>query len=141
MKNVPWISLILLLTANSSFGWLLALYSLFPRVGAAILVFLIALFLTTPFTNLKVCLNQVLKSDTTAFSFAIIAAFFSVFLLSWIEVVVHFFILFSAGALVRLDLQNTGCSSKQAFWMLSVISLGGFILGLGIHLAILNTLH
>jgi len=138
VKNVPWISLILLLTANSSFGWLLAFYPLFPRIMGALLVFAIALFLTTPFTNLKILLNRVLKSDTTMFGSAIAAAFISVFLLSWIETVIHFLLLFSAGALVRLDLQSAGYSSKQSFWVLSIISLGGLFLGLGIHLAIVN---
>jgi len=138
VKNVPWISLILLLTANSSFGWLLAFYPLFPRIMGALLVFAIALFLTTPFTNLKILLNKVLKSDTTMFSSAIATAFISVFLLSWIETVIHFLLLFSAGALVRLDLQSAGYSSKQSFWVLSIISLGGLFLGFGIHLAIVN---
>ncbi len=104
----------------------------------ALLVFAIALFLTTPFTNLKILLNRVLKSDTTMFGSAIAAAFISVFLLSWIETVIHFLLLFSSGALVRLDLQGAGYTSKQSFWVLSVISLGGMILGLSIHLAIVN---
>ncbi len=135
VKKLPWGSLALLLFTYIIFGWLLYTWSASWHIwliGAA-LVLLIALALTAPLKILSICFGSLLKSDSQAFITIITMAFVAVVLLRWFPIFVHFLVLLSAASLARLDIQIAGFTGLQAFWILAVVSLVGFCLGLLIH--------
>ncbi|MEW6495986.1 MAG: hypothetical protein AB1589_26215 [Cyanobacteriota bacterium] len=132
VKKLPWTSLLLLLCTYGVFGWLLNdLYSswLIWLIGAAYIL-LIALALTDPQRLIRSFYVSSLKSDSRAFVSVIVGAFVAVVFMNWIGIFVRILVLISACALVRLDLQTAGYSKWQSFWILVVVSLSGFGLGI-----------
>jgi apolipoprotein N-acyltransferase len=140
VKKLPLASFSLLLFSYGVFGWLIAsdaqrnnlktlsdLSSLLWLYGVIIL--LLALSLAAPFKVIQKLYTGWLKSDTRAFFAVIFGAFLAVIILYWIGIFAHIFVLLSAGALVRLDLQTTGYGKWQSFAILVAVSLIGFGLG------------
>lgn len=70
-----------------------------------------------------------MKTDVGMFSCVIAIAFFSALMLSRIHLFGSPIVLLLAGALARLDIQTAGFSERQAFWILTVASLAGLVLG------------
>ena len=130
-KNLPWLSLTLLLVTYSILGWLLSAFkgpiSLWIVVIGADL--LLATALSSPWSQMKDGFARLLKSDTRAFFVAVILAFLSVVIITWLQVFVHILVVIAAGILVRLDTQTAGWNNRQSFWSLAIISLAS--LGLG----------
>lgn len=138
VKKLPWITLLILLFTNSVFGWLLSTsdlstFSWLVRMMGAGYIVLIALALAAPLTLIQSFFGSWLQSDTKAFISVIVGAFVSVVILCWIEIFVRILVLLSAGALARLDLQTSGYSEWQSFWVLAFFSLTGFGLGIVTH--------
>lgn len=149
VKKLPWASLLILSFTYGVFGWLiyseaheLALTN--PERGTSLKLFnnywslwllgafdvvLIALSLMAPFTVIRTFYATILKSNVKSFFAVIIGAFLVVVILNWIEVSARLMLLFSAGALARLDLQTRSYSQWQAFGILVFFSLIGFAIG------------
>lgn len=131
LKEVPWVSLVLLLVAYSTLGWLLsALHD--PSVVWGIIVIgvlLLAAALSSPWSKIRDSLAPFFISDTKAFLFAVVAALLIVAIISWFHVSTHAMVVISAGILVKLDAQTNRLSQRQVFWLLAIVSLIG--LGLG----------
>jgi hypothetical protein len=149
VKKLPWASLLILLFTYGVFGWLIygEAYGLAHATSqpvlslrlfknywslwlmGAIYAVLIALSLIAPFKLIKGFYDTILKSDIKSFFAVVIGAFLVVVILNWIEVTARVMLLFSAGALARLDLQTRSYSQWQAFGILVIFSLIGFAIG------------
>ncbi len=130
LKKLPWATLALLLVTYSVFGWLFSSnFSWNFWLIETALVILIALLLTAPLTLLKAFFSQWMNSDTRAFLCVIASALAGVFIMTWFSFFAHILVLLSAGALTRLDLQTAGFSGTQSFWIIAIVSMAGFSLG------------
>lgn len=139
LKRLPRAALALLLATYCVYGWLFSSTDtweiLLLEIGVALLI---ALVLTAPIRLLRIFFARWMNSDTRAFISVISGALAGVFILTWINVFANIFVLLSAGALARLDLQTAKFDAVQAFWILFVVSLSGFGLGLILNRLILN---
>lgn len=122
------ISLILTLLTYGVFGWISGV-SPNDWLRGGFLVLLITLLLVAPIKLLRICFSSWLASDARAFISIIVVAFLSVVVLTWLEVFTQFFVLLSAGTLVRLDLQTAGFGEWQAFFLLTGMCLASFAFG------------
>lgn len=155
----PILSLTILFLIYAVFGWLIStatsewlefLYQMAgePEQGswlatllsrwmlwtlAACLIILLALVFTAPSSLVRSLFTSLIQSDSRAFLSVIILAFAAVLLLTWITYLVRLIVLLAAGALARLELQGANCGEWQAFGILTVVSLGGFAVGVTIH--------
>lgn len=131
LKKLPWGSLALLLVTYSTLGWLLSAFKdpWFVWVIIIIGVLLLAGSLSSPWSKIRDDFARLFKSDNRAFFVAVVAAFLTVVIVSWLHVFAHAFVVTSAVLLVRLDVQTAGFTESQAFWILTIVSLVG--LGLG----------
>lgn len=134
-----WISIPILIITYSLFGWLVSWnLSYFSFLLNALLILVICLGLTAPLTNLKKGVNRGLKSDTRAYIIVILSAFAAVVIMHWFEVFVRLLVIVSASALARLDLDTLHYNQRQAFWILILLSLAGFMLGVILNLLYLS---
>lgn len=131
MNKLPWTSAVLLLVTYITLGWLLSASHdpLYVWVTIAVGVLLLSASLSSPWSKLRNNFTRLFKSDTRAFLVAVVAAFVSVLIITWLHIFVHALVVISAGTLVRLDAQAAGLSQSQTFWLLTILSLVG--LGLG----------
>ncbi|MBE9178419.1 hypothetical protein IQ268_07430 [Oculatella sp. LEGE 06141] len=131
MKNLPWLSLALLLAAYSTFSWFLY-HSTAPWLVwtfAFVLAFGQALLLTTFSEGFRVFLGRWLESDVGYFTVVLCSAFLVAFALVWIQMVGYIVVLVASEVLARLDLQNTGFSRSQSLGVLTTVSLVGLAIG------------
>ncbi|MBW4648587.1 MAG: hypothetical protein KME06_07780 [Kastovskya adunca ATA6-11-RM4] len=135
IKNLPRFSLILLLFTYSIFGWLLSAVEVSPWTWlmGAVYVLLIASALTAPLTLMKSVFGAWLESDTRAFLSIVVGALISVIILNWFEVFMRILVLIAASTLARLDMQTAGYKEWPAFWVLAIVSIAGFGLGIVLH--------
>ncbi|MFM7424368.1 MAG: hypothetical protein ACKO7W_05135 [Elainella sp.] len=133
MKTFPWLSLLLLFAAYSTFSWYLIHITATPLVWFLVLSFTLAqaLLLTTWFDGLKRFARLWLRSDVGYFTLIILGAISVTLSLVWFKTFGYFLALISAELLARLDLQNFGYSRLQALFILSLVSLAGLALGWG----------
>lgn len=145
LNKLPLPSLSLLLFSYGVFGWLVAtdaqrnnLHTLSEISGLlwidGAIIFLLALSLAAPFKLIQNFYTSWMKSDTKAFFAVIFGAFLAVVIIHWIDVFTHIFVLLSAGALARLDLQTSAYSKWQSFGILVFVSVIGFGLGVVLKL-------
>ncbi len=138
VKNLPWVSLALLLVTHSILGWQLSAFLLSGATAAwavwlwTIVVgadLLLAAAISSPWSKLQDDFASLLKSDSRAFLVAVIFAFLSVVTITWLHIFIHILVVMCADILVRLETQSVKWSPKQSFWFLVIFSLAG--LGLG----------
>ncbi|NET58774.1 MAG: hypothetical protein F6K47_22280 [Symploca sp. SIO2E6] len=101
-----------------------------PLVKGIVCILLISLALTAPFKLIKTCYSSWLQSDFRAFMSVIVASFLGVMIISSLNVFVRMLVLIAATALARVDLRTANYSEWFAFWLLSIVSLFGYSLGL-----------
>ncbi|NES94623.1 MAG: hypothetical protein F6K32_05220 [Desertifilum sp. SIO1I2] len=144
-QKLPWISLSILVLTYTTYGFTLPLSPL-PEVegfqwhraytmwaiAAALAVFFAAL-LTAPLRSAKTLLAAWSKTDLGILIAAVGFAFTAVLAISQIYIFATGLILLSAGSLARLDIQTAGYTERQAFWILTVTSLIGLIVGWLMH--------
>jgi hypothetical protein len=137
-KKSPWISLTLLLATYGIIGWQLSVldsqWILWTFAAAATM--LVAVAVSSPWSKVRDGLASCFTSDAKAFSIAVILAFFSAVMITWLHIVVHFFVVFSASLLVRLDVQAARWSSRQSFWLIAIASLVSLALGAFLHIGV-----
>ena len=100
-------------------------------IGAAF-VLLLAIALIAPIRLIRLCFASWLRLDKKAFGSILFWAFLFVLCVSFLPKSLGLFLLISSGLLARLNLQIAGYNQWQAFFILTLVSLGGFVLGLGI---------
>jgi hypothetical protein len=131
LKKLPKLSLMLLLVTYTALGWILSASKSpwYTLLLAAALVLLLAETLAAPFSNIRKIILRTLSSDINAFVIVLVVSFLAAAIVIWIDIVIRFLVLVSAGLLARLDLYRAGLGQWQAFWILTVICLIGFALG------------
>lgn len=139
LKNFPWVSFTLLLVTHSIVGWQLStvldwkVSSIngfwLPWVAVVIADLLLAVALSTPWVEVKHDFAGLFKSDGRTFGVAVILAFLSVVIITWLHVFVHILVVVAAGTLFNLDAYTARWTHRQSFCLLVVISLIG--LGIG----------
>jgi hypothetical protein len=131
VKKLPWLSLLLLFAAYSTFSWFLIHITATPLAWFLVLSFTLiqALLLTTWFDGLKRFARLWLRSDVGYFTLIILGALGVTMSLVWFKTFGYFLVLVSAELLARLDLQSFGYSRLQSLFVLTLFSLAG--LGLG----------
>lgn len=131
MKKIPWLSLILLLTAYSTLSW--SLYrTTAPWLVWLVVVFLSlgqALLLTTFSRGFRIFIKKWLQSDIGYFSVISLGAFSIAVFLVWFHVFEFFLLVVGAEILARLDLQSAGFDEWQALGVLTFISCFGLAVG------------
>jgi len=149
VKKYPFLSLIIVLVAYGTIGWVLRantakwgfctgeigsfsfpfncqIWVLALVIG---LILLLAETLASPFSNIRRFLSLSFQSDARAFILLVSLAFLTSFMIIWIHVVSYLLIIMAASLLARLDLMTTGFKDWQAFFILAAFSLAGFGLG------------
>ncbi|MBC6421293.1 MAG: hypothetical protein GDA38_06835 [Hormoscilla sp. SP12CHS1] len=96
---------------------------------AAVLALLLSAALTVPLRKTKRLLIRWLKTDVGMFTGVVAIVFLAALILLRIHLFGSPIVLLLAGALARLDMQTAGLSERQAFWILTVASLAGLVLG------------
>ncbi len=131
LKRLPWVSLALLLVTYAILGWVISAANVRPFVWlvAAIAVFSLVGFWTTPWSNMANYSVFVFKSSLRTFAFVILAAFLVFLMIARFSVFLDTLVVIAAIILARIDFQLTGFSRKQAFWTLSIFSLVGLACG------------
>lgn len=132
MKKFPWLSLILLFAAYSTFSWFLINITTTRWVWILVLSFAViqALLLTTWFDGLRRFIRSWLRSDLGYFTLIIIFSMGLIMALVWFKTFGYFLVLVSAELLARLDLQHAGFNRVQSLFILTLISLAGLATGL-----------
>jgi len=131
LKKFPWVSLVLLLVTYSTLGWLSLTFQdpWFFLVIIVVIALLLACSLSSPWSRIRDGFARLFKSDMMAFFVAVLAAFLSVLVISWLHIFAHALVVISASTLFRLDAQTAGLSEAQIFWMLLIVSVAGLWLG------------
>jgi hypothetical protein len=132
-RSLPWLSLLLLLTAYSTFSWFL-----YKSLDVTWVVWLLvlsltlleALLLTTLSKGLRLFVRSWLTSDVGYFASIIFMAMFVVFALVWVKVFSYVLVVVCAELLARLELQSAAFKRWQSFWILTGVSITGLALGL-----------
>ncbi len=129
--KLPWLSLLLLLTTYTIFGWIVFNSSTLQKAIplTITLTLLITSALTSPLKNSRRLITRWFKTDIGTFITITLAAFLGVVLLTWFHIFTSTLILLCAEALARLDLQTCGITESKAFFLL--ISFAGTGLAIG----------
>lgn len=135
VKQFPWLSLSLLLTAYTSFGWflcnpqfpLLAIFCAIAWVGIISAAFM------HPIIGLNRFITRWFHSDTIAFLTLFALAGLVTTILFFLRIFLYIFTILATEALARIDMQTQGYKEFQAFWVLAIVSFLGLGLGWGSH--------
>jgi hypothetical protein len=100
------------------------------RLLGICLVFLMIITLISPLGFISMCFGGFLESDQKALISLLIWGIIFVILIGCFEFFVRLSVLFSAGLLARLDLQNHKFHKKQASLILIVVAVTAFSSGL-----------
>lgn len=152
LKNFPLAALTLLLVTHGVLGWQLsALIGPFwadpisfasnsPTVLVWIVVviadLLLAKALSSSWSQRRSEFISLFRTDSRTFLVAVILAFLSVVVITWIYIFVHIFVVIAASMLVRLETQRVKWINRHIFWSLAIAS----ILGLGLGAVVQNLL-
>ncbi|MBF2003774.1 MAG: hypothetical protein IGS50_11770 [Synechococcales cyanobacterium C42_A2020_086] len=128
---MPWLSLVLLFAAYTTFSWFITNATATWLVWVMVLTFTLtqALLLTTWFDGFKRFLNRWLRSDVGYFTLIIVASLSLTLALVWFKTFGYILVLISSELLARLDLQTAGFNRLQALIILTIFSLAGLATG------------
>ena len=130
-RDIPWASLLLLLSAYTVFGRFLADMGS-PRLAltlGALTAFVAALLFMHPLTGLGKLMQRRFQSDMLGIIGLIFLAGFTSILLNWLKWFMPFFMILSCEALARIDLKSARVGElATCFWLTFSAWLG---LGLG----------
>ncbi len=132
IKNLPWVSLILVLLTYGIFGWILSQEYLPVFVWLLIVIsvlFLVAA-LTTPWSKTTQFMSILYNTKLKSFGFAVLSAFLFFIILARFRIFLDIMLIISATILARLDFQTAGFVEIQAFCFTSLFSIAGLMLGL-----------
>ena len=154
MKQIPWLSLVLLFLAYASFGWILSqsipstieeisqpstvlalaideeLVYLLAYILAAIVLLLITAVLIAPMTLISVFVEGSLGSDTAAVFSVLIWTLILVLMVLCFEYFVRLLIMIGVIILARIELRGLGLSRWQCFLIIVSVCIVGFSSGL-----------
>ena len=117
---------------GDTWGWFFKDESIFLllHVIAGFVVLLISASLAAPVAIITLIFGSSFKSDNKAMIAVLLWSFAVVVMLRWITYFSHFLLLLCAAILAKLELQKFNNSHWQVMFILIIICLGGFVLGL-----------
>lgn len=83
----------------------------------------------SPLTNLSAFIRRWFQSDTVAIMTIFVMAGLAAVILYWLHVFLQILTILAVDILARIDIQYAGLTGIQAFWILTIISLTGLVLG------------
>jgi hypothetical protein len=145
-KNIPWLSIILLLLTYSTFGWIYADWAIatiqqgnllnwvldrnlisFIVYGLGVVwVLLVSTAFTAPIALMTISVSSWIRSEARAFLSIFIGALAFALIVQWLDAFTRFFVLLAAAILVKLDLQTAGYSRWLSVLILAILCLAGF---------------
>lgn len=150
-KNIPWLSLILLVLVYGVFGWLYTPWFEFFLKGGELLgwvieedlafvlvyglglvwILIIVVAFTAPVTLMTFGIGSWLKftSEVKAFLAVLFGALAFALVIQWFTFFARLFVLLAAAMLARLDLQAAGYSRWLSTVILACLSLAAFASG------------
>ncbi len=93
-------------------------------------VMIMTFFLVAPLALIEFFLSNFFTSERKILFSVLLWAILISILICWFEFFVRLFVLFSAGILTRLDVQDLGCNKWQSFIILIIINITAFCIGL-----------
>ncbi|MBD2605010.1 hypothetical protein H6G81_10830 [Scytonema hofmannii FACHB-248] len=142
MKSFPWVSLMLVVLAYASLGWLIsqAHSPWYIWLTAVIAILFLLSALTTPWLKMADYSILFFKSDTRTLAFSILAAFLFFLMLAWFKVFLDTLVIISANILLKIDVQRFGLGERQSFLITSIFSFTGLVLGALMQMAFSHNL-
>ncbi len=132
IKKLPWFSLALVLLTYSIFGWILSQENL-PILAwflIVISVLILVAAITTPWSKAVKYVRFLFNTKLKSFMLAVLGAFLFFLILARFRIFLDITLIISATILIRLDFQVAGMSEIQAFYLTSILSITGLMLGL-----------
>lgn len=138
IKKLPYGSLSLVLLTYSVFGWILSQEKLPDYAWLLIVISLIILVagITTPWSKTVKYVRVLFNTKLKSFGFAVLGAFLFFLIFAEFRIFLDIMLIISATVLVRLDFQTAGIKETQAFFLTSLFSVTGLMLGFLLNLLI-----
>ncbi len=135
IKELPRLSLTLLLVTYFNFGWTLAQARspVWLWIVSVVFTFLMAEVLAAPWSIIRTFSVRWLKSDHRTFFTVMLGALFLVVFLSWLDISAYGLALLVSASIARLDLQTGPFRPWQDFLILFVVAIVGLTIGWGIY--------
>ena len=135
IKKLPWISLTLVLVTYSVFGWILSQEKLptFAWLLIVISILILIAAITTPWSKAVKYIRFLFNTKLKSFGFAVLGAFLFFLIFAEFRIFLDIMLITSTTILVRLDFQAAGLKETQAFFLTTVFSMTGLMLGLFLH--------
>jgi hypothetical protein len=83
----------------------------------------------SPLTSFSAFISRWFKSDTVAFATLFLLAAGAAIILYWLHIFLQILTILAVDILARIDIQYAGLTGVQAFWILTILSLTGLVLG------------
>lgn len=83
----------------------------------------------SPLTSFSAFITRFFQSDTVAMLTLFMVAGLAAVILYWLHVFLQILTILAVDTLARIDIQYAGLTGIQAFWILTLVSLAGLILG------------
>jgi hypothetical protein len=133
--KLPWLSLALLLLADTTFGWLVYDWTRDREIWLSIAfgLTLMGAIVTYPSLSVAMIFGRFLKTDTRALILIIVTSIISVILVAWLHFFINVLVLCSAGLLVSLDLKIRGWRKQISLLLIIGWQLLGLSAGLGFN--------
>ncbi|MGB6299807.1 MAG: hypothetical protein WBF90_27020 [Rivularia sp. (in: cyanobacteria)] len=138
LKQLPYGSLSLVLLTYSVFGWILSQERLPDYAWLLIVISLVILIagITTPWSKTVKYVRVLFNTKLKSFGFAVLGAFLFFLVFAEFRIFLDIMLIISATVLVRLDFQTAGIKETQAFFLTSLFSVTGLMLGFLLNLLI-----
>ncbi|WP_414621800.1 hypothetical protein [Calothrix sp. CCY 0018] len=138
IKKLPYRSLTLVFLTYSVFGWILSQENLptFAWLLVVISVVILVAGITTPYTKTVKYVRVLFNTKLKSFGFAVLGAFLFFLIFAEFRIFLDIMLIISATILVRLDFQMAGIKETQAFFLTSLFSISGLMLGFLLNLLI-----
>ncbi len=153
--KIPLVSLSLLLFTHGVLGWQLsaaigpfwAVPISFASNSPTILVWLVVVVadlllaraLSTSWLERRSEFISLFKTDNRTFVVAVIFAFLTAIIVTWLYIFAHIFVVIAVSMLVRIDTQTARWKNKQIFWLLAIASIVGLGLGAVVQTALYHS--
>ncbi|MDX2229133.1 MAG: hypothetical protein NW220_05830 [Leptolyngbyaceae cyanobacterium bins.349] len=83
----------------------------------------------SPLTSIGNFINRWFQSDTVAFLTIFLLAGLAAVILYWLHIFLQIITILAVDILARIDIQYAGLTGTEAFWILTLVSLTGLVLG------------
>ena len=104
-------------------------HNLIIALMAVLWVLMSTIVFISPLQNFSRFVTRWFRSDTVAFGTIFIIAVMAAVVLFWLHVFLQILTILAADSLARIDIQVSGLSGVQAFWILVLVSLTGLSMG------------